>query len=164
MSQIPSRQPLVRSVLDRLIDESPQSQREDARQRYQILRDLKNSLQRDLEQLLNTRWRCKQWPPDLSELKISLVNYGIPDFTGIQFTSAERQDELRDVIESVIRNYEPRLSEVEVQIATDFEANNRTCHFRIDALLMVDPAPEPVTFDTTLEPVTGDFSVTGGAG
>lgn len=164
MSQIPSRRPLVPSVLDRLIDDNPESQREDPRQRYQIIRDMKESLQRDLEQLLNTRWRCKQWPPDLSELRVSLVNYGIPDFTGIQFSSAERQEELRDVIESVLRNYEPRLSEIDVEIETDFDAQDRSCRFRIDALLMVDPAPEPVSFDTTLEPVTGDFSVKGGTG
>jgi type VI secretion system protein ImpF len=164
MSQVPSRQPLVPSILDRLIDDDPSRQREDSKQRYQIIRELKESLQRDLEQLLNTRWRCRQWPPDLSELEVSLVNYGIPDFTGVHFTSGERQQELRDVIQSVVQNYEPRLSEVKVEAATGREHEDRTCRFRIDALLMVDPAPEPVTFDTTLEPVTGDFSVQGGAG
>ncbi|MFT5095512.1 MAG: type VI secretion system protein ImpF [Planctomycetaceae bacterium] len=164
MSQVPSRQPLVPSILDRLIDDEPGHQREDTKQRYQIIRELKESLQRDLEQLLNTRWRCKQWPPEHSELDVSLVNYGIPDFTGVHFTSAERQQELRDVIETVIHNYEPRLSEVSVEFSTGREHEDRTCQFRIDALLMVDPAPEPVSFDTTLEPVTGDFSVQGGAG
>jgi len=34
--------------------------------------------------------------------------------------------------------------------------------FRIDALLRADPAPEPVIFDSTLEPVTTQFAVTGG--
>jgi type VI secretion system protein ImpF len=164
MSRTPSHQPLVPSVLDRLIDEDPGSSKESFKQRYQIIRELKDSLKRDLEQLLNTRWRCRQWPPDLSELQVSLVNYGIPDFTGVHFTSKERQDELKDVIETVIRNYEPRLSEVTVEIVADNDTENRSCHFRIDALLMVDPAPEPISFDTKMEPVTGDFRVEGATG
>jgi type VI secretion system protein ImpF len=164
MSRTPSHQPLVPSVLDRLIDDDPASSKESVKQRYQIIRDLKESLKRDLEQLLNTRWRCRQWPPDLNELEVSLVNYGIPDFTGVHFSSKERQEELKDVIETVIRNYEPRLGEVTVEVATDHDVEDRSFHFRIDALLMVDPAPEPVTFDTKMEPVTGDFSVEGAAG
>lgn len=163
MSRVRSTQPLVPSVLDRLIDDDPGSQRENALQRYQVIRNLKESLKRDLEQLLNTRWRCRQWPPDLNELEVSLVNYGIPDFTGVHFASAERQSELCGILRTVIRNYEPRLSDVRVEIVSDSYAQDRTCRFRIDALLMVDPAPEPVAFDTMLEPVTGDFRVDGGS-
>ena len=35
----------------------------------------------------------------------------------------------------------------------------RAMHFRIDAMLVVDPAPERVTFDTALQLVNGEYKV-----
>ena len=69
-------------MLDRLIDHEPEVRRESPRSRNQVLRELKQSVRRDLENLLNTRVRCVPLPPELKELKQSLVNYGIPDLTG----------------------------------------------------------------------------------
>ena len=39
------------------------------------------------------------------------------------------------------------------------ESYDRTLRFRIDGLLAVDPAPEPVVFDSQLEPATATFEV-----
>jgi type VI secretion system protein ImpF len=33
--------------------------------------------------------------------------------------------------------------------------------FRIDALLQAEPAPEPIVFDSALQPVTGNVEVKG---
>ena len=74
--------PLLPSVFDRLIDDDPQGQREVSKPRAQVLREIKQAVCRDLENLLNARQRCGAIPPDLKELDVSLVNYGIPDFTG----------------------------------------------------------------------------------
>jgi type VI secretion system protein ImpF len=41
------------------------------------------------------------------------------------------------------------------------QPDERQLQFRIDALLRVDPAPEPVVFDTVLEPATGAVVVRG---
>ena len=49
---------------------------------------------------------------------------------------------------------------MEVSLDTASEAD-RSVRFRIDARLKVDPAPEPVTFDTTLQLMSGEFSVKG---
>jgi type VI secretion system protein ImpF len=38
---------------------------------------------------------------------------------------------------------------------------DRVLRFRIEALLRVEPTPEPVTFDSVLEPVTGNFELKG---
>jgi predicted component of type VI protein secretion system len=35
----------------------------------------------------------------------------------------------------------------------------RTLHIRIEALLLMDPAPEAISFDTTLQLTTGDFRI-----
>ena len=162
MPPIDRDQQLTPSVLDRLLDDEPGNQREAVKQRHQVLREMKLSVRRDLENLLNTRWRCVSWPPNLEELETSLVNYGIPDFTGIRFASANTQDELRSILEAVIRRFEPRFSKVRVELITNADSLDRTLRFRIDAMLHAEPVVEPVVFDTMLKTSTGDFEVVGG--
>jgi|TARA_B110000014_G_C20092058_1_gene571883 type VI secretion system protein ImpF len=161
MPPIDRDQQLTPSLLDRLLDDEPGNQREAVKQRHQVLREMKLSVRRDLENLLNTRWRCVAWPPNLEELETSLVNYGIPDFTGIRFASANTQDELRSILEAVIRRFEPRFSQVRVELITNADSLDRTLRFRIDAMLHAEPVVEPVVFDTTLKTSTGDFEVSG---
>jgi type VI secretion system protein ImpF len=164
MAKISETQPLVASVLDRLLDDDPTVSREAAKTRHQVLRELKQSVRRDLENLLNTRRRCLAVPEDLPDLEQSLVNYGLPDFAGSKMSSATAREELGPIIEALIRTYEPRFKLVKVQMLTNVEPLDRTLRFRIDALLHADPAPEPVIFDSALEPVTGTFQVKGGGG
>ena len=92
MSKAREDQLLVPSVLDRLLDDHPEQRQELPKARHQVLRELKQSVRRDLENLLNTRWRCVSWPPNLDELELSLVNYGIPDFTGVNMGSPAERD------------------------------------------------------------------------
>jgi type VI secretion system protein ImpF len=161
MAKIRADQPLTPSVLDRLLDDEPELKRDPNRTRPQLLRELKQSVRRDLENLLNTRRRCLGWPADLGELDRSLVNYGIPDFTGANMGSAETREQFRTLLETILRAYEPRFKSVRVELLTNFEPLDRTLRFRIDALLYADPAPEPVVFDSVLEPGTGNVEVKG---
>jgi type VI secretion system protein ImpF len=154
-------QPLVPSVLDRLLDDEPELSKETSKSRTQVLRELKQTVRRDLENLLNTRWRCVSWPPNLDELEVSLANYGIPDFVGMNMGIAEDREQFRRILEKVIRNYEPRFKKVDVRLVQSADQTDRTLRFRIDALLHAEPAPEPVVFDTALEPVTQSFEVKG---
>jgi type VI secretion system protein ImpF len=148
-------QRLTLSLLDRLLAGAHDSLQPD-----QSLRAVKLGVLRDLQNLLNTRWRCESWPPNLDQLEQSLVNYGIPDFTGVRFTTAQDREDLRTVIEDVIRRYEPRFVEVHVSLQTDgLDVLDRTLRFRIDALLQAIPRPAPITFETTVEPTTGDVEV-----
>ena len=159
MAPVKRDQPLVPSLLDRLLDDEPENLREPAKQRFQVLRELKQSVQRDLENLLNTRWRCSQWPPDLDQLDTSLVNYGIPDFSGVRFGSPDSQEELRRVLERVVQTFEPRFKDVRIVVLQNSDPSDRTMRFRIEAVLRVEPEPEPVVFDTILETAKGEFDV-----
>ena len=161
MAKIEQSQPLVISVLDRLVDLDPDTSVEAPRSRVQVLRELKQSVRRDLENLLNTRRRCVGWPPQMNELDLSLVNYGIPDFTGLHLGTSRLRDDFRRSIEEAIRRFEPRFKTVRVEFLTNAEPEDQTLRFRIDALLYADPAPEPVIFDSSLEPNTGTFEVRG---
>src|SRR5262249_23124299 len=148
-------------VLDRLIDHEPDVSREAPKNRHQILRELKEAVRRDLEDLLNTRQRWLSWPAHLEELKHSLVNYGIPDFTGAGMGAAKDLPDVAKAVRAVTQQQEPRFKRVRVTLRDNAEPLDRTLRFRIDALLQVDPAPEPVVFDSTLKPGTGSFEVKG---
>ena len=159
MAKVREDQPLVPSVLDRLLDDEPSNRRESPKSRHQVLRELKLSVQRDLQNLLNTRWRCESWPVDLDELDVSLVSYGIPDFTGVQMSASSERERLRLIVEQSIRKFEPRFKSVRITLVDNKDDVDRTLRFRIDAMLYAEPAPEPVIFDSQLEPATGAFAV-----
>ncbi len=161
MTRVPADQPLIPSVLDRLLDDEPDRQQEPVKSRNQVLRDLKQSVRRDLEDLLNTRWRCAPLPPHLGELETSLVNYGIPDIAGADLGSAERRAEFRATLEAAIRRFEPRFKTLVVELLENAEPSDRMLRFRINALLWVEPAPEPVVFHSAVEPATGNVEVEG---
>lgn len=159
MAKIREDQPLVPSVLDRLIDEEPQNTQETPKSRNQVLRELKHSVRRDLENLLNTRWRCVNWGTNLEEMELSLVNYGIPDFTGVNMAAPSERERLRQIIERIVRKFEPRFKSVKVKLLKNADDSDRSLRFRIDAMLHAEPAPEPVSFDSQLEPLSSDFLV-----
>ncbi len=156
-----SNQPIQVSILDRLLDDEPDRQQDAPQTHSQMLRDLKQAVRRDLENLLNTRWRCVAWPPDLGELETSLVNYGIPDFCGGNI-GADNPDTLLEIIQFTIRHFEPRLKNVRVSRPDKSERVDRTLPFRIDAVLCVDPIEDRVAFDSALEINTGNVRVEGG--
>jgi type VI secretion system protein ImpF len=161
MSRIRNDIPLVPSVLDRLLDDDPSSERELPKSRSQSLRELIQSVRGDLENLLNTRWRGVGWPPELTELEHSLVNYGIPDITASDLGSAASREAFRYVLEAAIRNFEPRLKNFHVEFLDSDQPADRTLRFRIEGLLQVEPAPEPVVFDSSVELATGSVEVRG---
>ena len=161
MAKIPDDQPMLPSVFDRLIDLEPEKSVEPAKSRNQVLRELKQSVRRDLENLLNTRWRCVKWPPDLDELEVSVVNYGIPDFTGGRLGNVLDREQFRRGVERLVRQFEPRFKSVAVKMLENANKEDRMLRFRVDGLLHAEPAPEPVTFDTAVEPTTGNIQVKG---
>jgi type VI secretion system protein ImpF len=161
MARVEADQPLIPSVLDRLLDDEPTLTREPPKTRNQVLRELKQSIRRDLENLLNTRRRGSGWPENLEELERSLVNYGIPDITGASLGSDQSRRQFAQVVQRVIRQSEPRFQSLEVEVLDNAEPLDRTLRFRIDALLYAEPAPEPVVFDSAVQPATGNVEVKG---
>jgi type VI secretion system protein ImpF len=159
MTKIRKHQPLVPSILDRLLHETPEGA-DAARSRSQVLREMKDSVRRDLENLLNTRIWCKEIPEGLSQLATSLVNYGIPDFTGTNMSRPSERQHLRETLEEIIRRYEPRFRTVRVVLLDPLDEYDRTLRFRIDGLLHAEPAPEPVIFDSQIDSVSATIQVT----
>jgi type VI secretion system protein ImpF len=146
------------SVLDRLLDYEPEVSRESLTSRSKNLRQLKQSVRRDLEWLLNTRQRAGGLPEELKEASDSVVMFGLPDFTTLAMDNADDQNYIKHEIEEAVRRFEQRLEGVVVSVEPAL-ATDRVVQFRIDARLKIDPAPEPITFDTVLQLGSGEYAV-----
>jgi type VI secretion system protein ImpF len=142
------------SVFDRLIDREPRNTREVPQTRGQSVRLLKEAVRRDLEWLLNTRLVAVLPEARLHEVNRSMFVYGLPDFSAYSLSNPDDQNRLIRHLQTAIKLFEPRLSKVEVA-----GANTRILRFRIDALLLMDPAPEHISFDTTLQLTSGEYEV-----
>jgi type VI secretion system protein ImpF len=159
MARVDLDQPLLPSLLDRLLDANPDQSRDPPKSRGQHLAEMRRAVRRDLEALLNTRQRCISWPGDLNELDRSLLSYGIRDFASLGLgTDDEREVFCRDV-EDVIRRNEPRFVSVSVNLLKNQDAVDRTMRFRIEALMYADPAPEPVVFDSFVDPAGREIKI-----
>jgi type VI secretion system protein ImpF len=152
-------QPLVPSVLDRLVDLEPKISTEPPASRSRSLVQVKDAVKRDLEWLLNSKQTLGALT-GLPHLDASAWSYGLADLSASSLTSAVDRERLRLAIEAAIRRFEPRLEGVEVT-PVEARASDRSIRFRIDAMLRVDPAPEPVTFDSMLQLTTKAFHVRG---
>src|SRR5262249_54849690 len=146
------------SVIDRLIDLEPEMSSDPPRSRAKGLRELKQAVQRDLEWLLNTRQIADGLPPELTEVNRSLAAYGLPDFSAFHGKGEADHTRRGRAVESAIRIFEPRLEDVTVTIEPPRDTE-RLLRFRIDARLKVDPAPEPITFDTLMQLDNGQYIV-----
>lgn len=164
MPRKPADSPVTVSVFDRLIDLEPKIRAEAPPTRAQSMRDLKTSLRRDLEWLLNTRRPLDPPPPGAEQLTRSLYNYGLPDITSMSVSTPEDREKLVHIMETALAIFEPRLASAKVKFAGNTESKTHMLRFVIEGLLRIDPAPEYVTFDTVLETVNGAYDVKGDAG
>ncbi|MFN7993065.1 MAG: type VI secretion system baseplate subunit TssE [Bryobacteraceae bacterium] len=147
------------SIVDRLIDDRPDTSVEPIPSRSESVRQLKDALRRDLEWLLNTRRVAI--PPDesLKEVNKSLYVFGLPDFSSYSLNSPRDQAKLIRFLHGTVKLFEPRLANVRIVPLDSVTSGTRTLRFRIEGLLLMDPAPEHVSFDTVLELTSGEYEV-----
>jgi len=155
--------PVTLSVLDRLIDNDPKNNSEVPLTRPQSVRELKNAFKRDLEWLLNTRRTIDPAPNSARETARSVYHYGFADISSKSLLSSKDHNDLVREMESAIAVFEPRLKRAKVRMEP-LEGSFRSVRFVIEGLLCMDPAPEPVRFDTVLELGKCEYEVKGGDG
>jgi len=125
------------------------------------LRELRASVARDIETLLNTRRELLfDVPQDMEEVRKSILLFGLPDFTSYSLLNPQDRKSLRRAVEEALVTFEPRLKSVRVTLETR-EKYDMTLRFRIDALLRTDPAPGPITLDASLSVVNNQYTVRG---
>ena len=151
--------PVVMSVFDRLLDDDPGDTQEARTPRGQALIELRDALRRDLEALLNARPCSTTWSPSFAELDSSILNYGVTTVTSADLSTDDNRERFRAAVERTIQRFEPRFLRVSVSLIDDAERVDRTLRFRIEALVQAKPAPEPIVFDSVLDPSTQGVTV-----
>jgi type VI secretion system protein ImpF len=154
-----SQQPLLPSLLDRLIDVEPDQSSEPLWRGSYRLDELREHVRRDLEYLLNTRHGRLDLVTQPGELAVSTLSYGLPDFTGIIGGGVETRERIRATVERAVRDFESRLTNVVVVVREPEYEFDRNIRLTIQAVLCVDPIMELVTFDTTVEASSGTCEV-----
>lgn len=153
-----SNQPLLPSVLDRLVGgESRANSRSQARRGYNI-NQLKQAIRRDLEDMLNSYQRVQATPADLSALGESIFDYGIPDLTDVSLSSAIQIEHFRARLEAAILHFDQRFERVKVKVES-VDSTDHTLRFRIDAIIHVYPAEEEIVLHSYMDPATRRFSI-----
>lgn len=155
---------IIPSIVDRLIDDEPDVSTEPEWRWRQDVRELKDSVTRDLEALFNSRQTRADLlfnAPD-SQIAQSVLTYGLPDLTSTAVASQEACESLRWSVEEAIRRFEPRLFDVRVSLQEPETSYDRKLRLVVEAWLACDPDPVPITFDTVVESATGVYSVQGG--
>ena len=148
------------SVFDRLIDTDPRSTEEAPMSRAESVRRLRSAIRRDLEWLLNSRRVAVPPDPALQELNRSVYMFGLPDISSIHLSDRDEQLRLLGAIERAIQVFEKRLTDVRVvPIKDESHKFIQRLDFRIEGLLQMDPAPELISFDTSLDGVSQNYRV-----
>ena len=164
MARWEPEQTVTQSVLDRLIDRDPANSSEAAPTRAQSVRQLKVSLRRDLEWLLNSRRTPEAVNSEFQELEQSLYNFGLPDVTSLSWDSARDRGRLARMIEQALHTFEPRLSGIRVVAVEATAGAQHVVRFQIEGMLDMDPSPEHISFDTLLQLSSGEYQVKGDLG
>ncbi len=143
------------SLFDKLFDDPPLA----AVRRKLSLDELKDSVARDLEALLNTRVVFDEaLAQDYPLAQASVASFGLADFAGLSLASVHDRQRICTGIERAVALHEPRLRDVWVELELQRQAIN-ALHFSIRAVLVVNPAQEPVAFDALLQPTSLQYSV-----
>lgn len=148
-------------LFDRLDDDSERTtgSKHDARAR--ALDEVRRSVTRDLQALLNTRSALSQEVlgpyPAVSR---SIVNYGLIDFAGMGMNSDTDQQEICKAVRLAIERHEPRLCKVAVTLRATKGAINRV-DFVITAWLKNAPLTEPMSFNAAFCPSLQQYSIDG---
>jgi type VI secretion system protein ImpF len=123
------------------------------------MEQLKDSVARDLEALLNTRAViAEDILEDYPESSRSIVSYGLCDFAGLSLASVDDRVFVCRGLERAITRHEPRLRNVRATLEVDQNSINKL-YFGITAMLVVNESKEPVSFDALLQPSTLQYSI-----
>jgi type VI secretion system protein ImpF len=142
-------------LLDRLMGEHPPAPSSGRL----ALEQIKDSVARDLEALLNTRVGIAPEVFDAyPEARDSILNYGLIDFAGYCLSSSEDRAAVEASLKDAIERHEPRLSNVSATLERDAGSVNRL-NFVIHATLRMGGNAEPVNFNAVLQPSMLQYSI-----
>jgi type VI secretion system protein ImpF len=151
------------ALLDRLTDLEPDKKTESRDGRVLSARRFEESVLRDLAWLLNaSNLEAAEDLEQFPEVRASVLNYGIPDFSGLVATGMSAAA-LERAVHAAIAAFEPRLDRSTLRVSVLMEATElrNALAFRIEAQLWAEPLPVSLYLKTELDLETGAITVTG---
>lgn len=144
-------------IFERLVDVEPKSSLGEAHPlRILNKRELKESVRRELERLLNTR--CSLSTQLLGQEERTVLDYGIPDFSSLSAHNADDHYLIANTISQTVAAFEPRLQQVRVTVER-FRESDRALWIKIDAMLVTESITESVSFPVRINNKTGAAEV-----
>lgn len=150
---------VVQSLLDRLTDEEPKVPLDRSMTREESERRYRQSVERDVETLLNTRRTMFPAPDSCPNLRNSVYEFGLLDTTGIPVGTKVGRERLLGALQDAIARFEPRMADPKVVLVDADQVRNPQMRFLVEATLVMDRERELVVFDTVLEVANGEYDV-----
>lgn len=158
-----SPQPLLRPLLDRLTDNKRAVEVEGVDRQIVSRKELRQAVIRDLASLLDTTRLgvsvdLGAWP----EVERSVLNFGLPSFTGETASSLNVQELEKAIREAVLR-FEPRILARTLQVEAESTDNMLDWHnvvrVRISAQVWAQPVPLEILLRTEVNLETGQVAL-----
>lgn len=167
MAELTTQERLQPSLLDRLTDDAPEKAEESRERRVISSSQLREYVTRDIGWLLNCVHRSADEDlSDYPEVEASVLNYGIPDLTGMALSGVDL-DGLQRQLRTAIVAFEPRLGADTLNIAVDSDPgrmDHAALRFRIESEMWAQPIPLNLYLQTEVDLETGKFKVEEGYG
>jgi type VI secretion system protein ImpF len=155
------------SLLDRLTDEAPGDKQESRNRRVISMSRLRKLVRRDLAWLLNCgHMESLQDLSEYPEVQRSVLNYGLPDLSGLA-VSGLTEDQIEREVKNAILTFEPRILANTVRVRSEVspeQMNRNAIVFEIVGQLWAQPMPTELFLKTELDVETGDIQVVDAAG
>ena len=165
MADLSPQERLQPALLDRLTDHDPGQKIESRDRRVISVQRLRECIRRDLAWLLNTgRLETVMNLDEYPEVADSVLNYGIPDLTGLSVAGANTEL-IEKAVKSAILKFEPRLlkNSLRVTVTADPQKMFRnSMTFKIECEMWAQPIPQSMFLHTELDLETGDVKVSEG--
>lgn len=167
MAELTTQERLQPSLLDRLTDDEPGKREESREKRVISANRLRECVTRDISWLLNcVNMGAEEQLAEYPEVARSVVNFGIPDLTGVALSGVDArvlQRQLRDAIVA----FEPRLTSSTLQVTVNADGtrmDRQSLVFNIESEMWAQPIPLNLYLKTEVDLETGAFNVTEGFG
>ena len=156
-----TRRLLQPALLDRLLDDQPSNQAEDAGRHVFNAERLHECVLRDLDTLLNHSTLSEV--EDLSEfqrVQSSVLNYGFPSMLGAA-TSEAAVEGARKRLQQVLVDFEPRIDKrtLRVEAVEPEDGTPGALVFRVTGALLTQPLPTRIQIRTVMDLSTGEALV-----
>ncbi|WP_333676219.1 type VI secretion system baseplate subunit TssE [Dyella sp.] len=165
MAELTTQERLQPSLLDRLADDEPAKAEESREKRVISASRLRDCVARDISWLLNcVNLGIDEELADYPEVARSVVNFGIPDLTGVAVSGVDAKVLQRQIREAIL-TFEPRLTSntLRVLVNADLKHMDRqSLTFNIESEMWAQPIPLNLYLKTEVDLETGKFNVSDG--